>query len=257
MLSISTGLVSPQYHVVFDPSFKTVHPEQSNQVPEYKWMQKCGFKGRAQRDMIQGNQIQEESQFISPTDVAIMPEPEGGPTLAESDFEVRINEEGTPTTLQPLSEESVPEPSEQSIQNESAQPQREAQTNTALRRSARQNKGVRTQPTFQSMQEKEMLRKEMIMDEKVPGEIFSFGAMHEHRNPRSQVLEVLSATGDPDTMYYHQAMKQPDARDFLRAVHEEFAGMLSNQILSFIELTRVPPGTTVFPAVWAMKRKRR
>mgnify|MGYP006144094731 FL=1 len=52
-------------------------------------------------------------------------------------------------------------------------------------------------------------------------------------------------------------MRQPDAKDFLKAVHEEFAGMLSNQILSFIELTRVPPGTTVFPAVWAMKRKRR
>ena len=47
VLSISTGLVSPQYHVVFDPSFKTVHPEQSNQVPECKWMQKCGFKGKA------------------------------------------------------------------------------------------------------------------------------------------------------------------------------------------------------------------
>ena len=36
---------------------------------------------------------------------------------------------------------------------------------------------------------------------------------------------------------------------------EEFAGMLNNQILSFIELARVPPGTTIFPAVWAMKQK--
>jgi Reverse transcriptase (RNA-dependent DNA polymerase) len=93
------------------------------------------------------------------------------------------------------------------------------------------------------------------MDDRVPGKIFSFGAMHEHCDSQPQVLEVLSATGDPDTMYYHQAMRQLDAKDFLKAVQEEFAGMLSNQISSFTELTRVPPETVVFLAVWAMKRK--
>jgi Reverse transcriptase (RNA-dependent DNA polymerase) len=97
----------------------------------------------------------------------------------------------------------------------------------------------------------------MVMGDRVPGKNFSFGAMQEHRDSRPQVLEVLSATGDPDTMYYHQAMKQPDAKDFLKAIQEEFAGMLSNQILSFIELTRAPPRPVVFPAVWAMKRKGR
>jgi hypothetical protein len=108
VLSLSTGLVSPQYHdVVFYSSFKTVHPEQSNQVLEYKWQQKCGIKGRAKIDFIQGDQIQEEPQFISPMDVAIMPEPEGGPALGELDIEIRINEEGAPMPLSPLSGESV------------------------------------------------------------------------------------------------------------------------------------------------------
>jgi Reverse transcriptase (RNA-dependent DNA polymerase) len=38
---------------------------------------------------------------------------------------------------------------------------------------------------------------------------------------------------------------------------EEFQGILTNQVLSFIELARVPAGTVIFPSVWAMKQKRR
>jgi hypothetical protein len=34
--------------------------------------------------------------------------------------------------------------------------------------------------------------------------------------------QVMSATRDLDTMYYHQAMRQPDSNEFLRAVMEEF-----------------------------------
>jgi hypothetical protein len=83
----------------------------------------------------------------------------------------------------------------------------------------------------------------------VPGEVFSFASMFEHREHDPQEMQVMSATGDPDTMYYHQAMRQPDSKEFLKAVKEEFQGMLDNQVLSFIELIRVPKGTVVFPAV--------
>jgi hypothetical protein len=77
VLSLETGLVSPQFHIVFDPSFRTVHPEQSNQVPTSQWQKKCEFIGPTTRREEQGNQITDEPQFISPTDVAIVPESEG------------------------------------------------------------------------------------------------------------------------------------------------------------------------------------
>jgi hypothetical protein len=70
-------------------------------------------------------------------------------------------------------------------------------------------------------------------------------------------MQVMSATGDPDNMYYHQAMREPDSGEFLRAVKEEFRSMLTNQVLLFIKLARVPTGTVIFPSVWAMKQKRR
>jgi hypothetical protein len=31
---------------------------------------------------------------------------------------------------------------------------------------------------------------------------------------------AMNATSDPDTMYFHQAMQQTDAKDFLRAAHK-------------------------------------
>jgi len=93
VLSLSTGFVSPQYHVVFDPSFRTVHPSQSNQVPKCEWQTKCGFDKQGPREILQGNQIEEEPQFISPTDVSIIPEPEGGPIDAGTDIAIQVNEE--------------------------------------------------------------------------------------------------------------------------------------------------------------------
>ena len=62
--------------------------------------------------------------------------------------------------------------------------------------------------------------------------------MFEHREHDPQEMQVMSATGDPDTMYYHQAMRQPDSKEFLKAVKEEFQGMLDNQVLSFLQYTK-------------------
>jgi hypothetical protein len=77
--------------------------------------------------------------------------------------------------------------------------------------------------------------------------------MFEHRQHDLEEMQAMSVTGDPDTMYYHKAMREPDSGEFLRAVKEEFQGMLTNQVLSFIKLARVPAGTVIFPSVWAMK----
>ena len=258
VLSLSTGFVSPQYHVVFDPSFRTVHPSQSNQVPKCEWQTKCGFDKQGPREVLQGNQIEEEPQFISPTDVSIIPEPEGGPIDAGTDIAIQVNEEAdaAPTT-EDEQPEAIPDGATRkswAVTNHSD----DDDDDDGTRRLTRANRGRRTEPTFQSLQERELLRNEVVVDDsRVPAELFSFAAMHQHRELATEELQAMSTTGDPDVLHYHQAMRQPDAREFANSVKEEFAGMLNNQILSFIELARVPPGTTIFPAVWAMKRKRR
>jgi hypothetical protein len=43
VLSSSTGLVSPQFHLKFDDKFLSVSPKVNNNIPASEWQFKCGF----------------------------------------------------------------------------------------------------------------------------------------------------------------------------------------------------------------------
>jgi hypothetical protein len=43
VLSLSTGYVSPQFHIVLDPTFTTVNGKDGTQAPPSLWQMKCGF----------------------------------------------------------------------------------------------------------------------------------------------------------------------------------------------------------------------
>jgi hypothetical protein len=58
-----------------------------------------------------------------------------------------------------------------------------------------------------------------------------------------------------DIMYLHQALHQPDAREFVEAVIKEFNGHIDNNHWKLIPCTEVPEGTEVVPSVWAMQHK--
>jgi len=58
-------------------------------------------------------------------------------------------------------------------------------------------------------------------------------------------------------MYFHQAMQEPDAPEFLEATQEEFGKHLKDGTFEIIPRSEVPEGFKLFPAVWAMKRKRK
>jgi hypothetical protein len=104
----------------------------------------------------------------------------------------------------------------------------------------------------------QMLQKaERGLQSRVPGKIFNFAALFEHCEHDLEKMQVMSAAGDPDTMYYHQAMWQPDSNKFRKAVMEEFQRMLIHQVLSVVKLSKVPTGTVIFPSVYAMQQNRR
>ena len=52
-------------------------------------------------------------------------------------------------------------------------------------------------------------------------------------------------------------MKEPDSQDFIEAVKREFGDLLNDGVFRFVSRTSVPEHLIPFPAVWAMKRKRR
>ncbi len=119
---------------------------------------------------------------------------------------------------------------------------------SANRRSTRSNKGQFTSQKYH--QEFSGLESTFV-----DRELYSFAAMYEHHN--HETITAKSATSDPDVMYFHQAMRQPDSQDFLEAVKKEFKDLLINGIFHFVPKKSAPAGATLFPEVWAIKRKRR
>jgi hypothetical protein len=59
-----------------------------------------------------------------------------------------------------------------------------------------------------------------------------------------------------DIMYFHQAMQQPDAGEFVKAVIKEINGHIEHKRWKLIKRSEVPEDVDVIPSVWAMRRKR-
>ena len=59
---------------------------------------------------------------------------------------------------------------------------------------------------------------------------------------------------DPDTMYFHQTMRENDVTEFLKAMHKGFLEFPSKGVFKLIYHSIVPEGDNLFPAVWAMKK---
>jgi hypothetical protein len=69
-------------------------------------------------------------------------------------------------------------------------------------------------------------------------------------------LLAFKSTADPDTMYHHEAMREPDAAEFTKAMVKEVTDQMNNGNFSIVKLKDVPKGKVILPAVWQMKRKR-
>jgi hypothetical protein len=70
------------------------------------------------------------------------------------------------------------------------------------------------------------------------------------RHPITFLAEMMG-----DVMYLHQALRQPDAREFVEAVIKEVNGHVDNDHWKLIPRNGVPEGTEVIPSVWAMQCK--
>jgi Reverse transcriptase (RNA-dependent DNA polymerase) len=68
---------------------------------------------------------------------------------------------------------------------------------------------------------------------------------------------AFAASSDPDIMYLHEAMTQPDKREFVKAMVDEVTTHTERGHWKVIPIKDVPTGTKILPAVWAMRRKRK
>lgn len=64
-----------------------------------------------------------------------------------------------------------------------------------------------------------------------------------HTIEQTDPIMALKAKADPDTVYLHEAMLQPDKNDFLEAMEEEITDQLSNGNFTKWELHNNPQNT--------------
>jgi hypothetical protein len=64
---------------------------------------------------------------------------------------------------------------------------------------------------------------------------------------------AYAASSDPDTMHLHQALQQPDAEEFRKAMKKELEDHERRGHWVLVLRADLPPGTKVLPAVWSMR----
>jgi hypothetical protein len=227
VLSLTTGNVSPQYHVQFDDLFETVTKENEQYIPRSEWQVKTHFQ-KAKRTA-------RTPPDSPPTpDVSVLP-PQLEPLAP------RV----TPELEQLILDQPLPEPEPEPPRNEPEfeppiQQQQQEEAQPGVRRSTRQ----RSPPAR--------------FADYVPHDQVSFEALTE---PTPDLIEdqlqAYMLSNDPDVLYLWQAMKEPDWLQFQAAMQHEIDEHEKNGNWEIVPRSAIPKHTPVLPAVWSMKRKRR
>jgi hypothetical protein len=263
VLDPGTGLVSPQHNVRFDSNFDTVKYCNSRSL----WQEKAGFLSKREK----------EGEAPTPT-------PTGEPTrkrkvqfaddasrkksTSEGEERVSEGEHNRPSDRQrgdtpPITDMATgqtlngsPGLSPNVIEDE-LQLNRTQEPAGTPEAGAMSTNNEPIQPRLVQAMSVEIF-KDLNDKESMGGEIFCLETMFpdwEAFEERNELL-AMKASADPDTMYHHEAMRQPDREEFKKAMQKEIDDQMANGNFTIVRRTKVPKGATVLPAVWQMKRKR-
>ena len=262
VLNLQTGLVSPQFHVSFDPSFQTVKRTYEGLPLEIKWLQAVGFKANPKPR----SSIQREHTSSSPASLAVPPSNLQFSSMDDSDFQDRtpvqedINLQDSPSRPEGAQGWFDVETASPPSHNDAVYSDSEASEHTVatLRRSNRIKRPVERLAYAVTLLCPNMTGIPSKWESH--NEIFSMASLcPDNVIPAMgpQDLMAYAISNDPDTLTYREAMSAPDKDKFLESMAKELQGQLDMGVLHPILRSSVPQTATVLPAVWAFKRKRR
>ncbi len=233
-MSLQTGLVSPQFHCSYDDLFETTTGTQPRSIPKSQWQYKVGFIKETNKPT---NMRAEQEVGNMPFNAEVLPpivltQPyEGGyegdmdhAVINEDDIDSAEEEDETPITDDAPAEQNVtPSPGEGEYVTRSGRISRPPQ---------------RLQYTaFESLLEE-------------------YDYQDEDKWCETDLIAFKAST-DPDTMYHHQAMKEPDRNKFLKAMQDECTAHYKEGTYKLIKKADMPSGVPLLSSVWQMKRKRK
>jgi hypothetical protein len=236
VLSLETGLVSPVFHAKYDHNFTTVIKRYGSYLPRSKWQIRCGFK----RDSSTRNWVVESMDRNSEP----AHETDGVPTLH---FDDRVpdndaNQDPPPGDL--ISPEDINEPKDsENVEGNlnDDESKGDSNENTDEVRRTRAGRAIRRPKKLD-----DYVVYESYLEQSWDEQYF------EYENPIA-----YAASSDPDIMYFHEILREPDKKEFLKSMQQEIDGHNENGNWVLVLRSDVPAHIKVLPSVWAMRRKRR
>jgi len=232
VLSLTTGLVSPQYHVQFDDLFETVTKENDKYVPKSEWQIKMHFE-RAKHTSKSATTPAFPETSVSPAEAIVTPPPT---PVITPELEQLISDQPLPES-EPEPEFNLPPPPLQPEVELEAPLQKEPQAQP-LRRSTRERRQPVRFPDYE------------------PHSHIAFEAIMEPQpNETDKQLQAFMLSNDPGVLYLWQAMKEPDWPQFKATMQHEIDEHQKNGHWEIVLRSMTPEHLQVLPAVWSMKRK--
>ena len=253
VLDRQSGYVSPQFHVRFDNQFDSVKEDKHDS----EWKIKTGFISENEEERKRRNRMptiipginkvrkndnhQEAKiqEWIRTSEGGKIPELNMSEPQKEGDSmlgDTTKRKSAHVSKMERLADKRV----KLATQN--------SESIDGLRRSARLNPDIHKGVELVSLQSKLLLQ-----NSDVPGELF-------HRQSFEETIDneiiVMKATSDPDTMYMHQAMRENDRAEFIKAMEKEVTDQYKNGNFEIVHVSEVPKDKSILPTVWQMKRKR-
>ena len=240
VLNIVTGHVSPQFHLKLDPAFDTIGQlYQGRRLETSLWQVKAGFKEAkttAKQESISDPNLKQKPTVTTVSEGAKEPQVpvvrfEQEPTSVIPPAMQHQPEHDV--AAQDTTENQIPSPSQDIPQTH----QQSTPTAAQLRRSSRRKQPVQRLVEAMSAE---------LNDQDIEGELFSYSAMfpHDNSDQEQHPLMAFNAKADPDTLYLHEALREPDRKEFLDAMTKEIESQVNMGVYSVIKKAEVPAGAT-------------
>jgi len=219
-LNLQTGLVSPAFHITYDDFFETVRPTAHNPSTLSTWQTAAGFK---------------QSKPIPLTEGVELTSP---PSSTSDDSPASTEATAAPSDEQPSSEQVDP-----TIDDTATAPEPYVHpVSPGLSR-------TRTRT----------VRMPACYEYSVVYSAAYYKAMHEDDYRLQDAMAdpiAFMASASPDTLYFDEAIKQPDRKEFIKAIIKEVNDHIEKKHWVLIPRDQVPKDVRILQSVWSMKRKR-
>ena len=255
VLNIHTGYVSPQFHVKFDESFRTVLQDKWNAT----WLTSTGFIKPSDRISHEEDSNVTSKHRIS-TEQQQSPKGKIPDRPGKRQMVAAVAKEPTRHKMPLASNQYRPAnpashlPSTTAADEQPVAPEQAPNTRVLPKTTTRSGRLVKPVPRLIDLMMSELgaIKQTQGMNE---GELLNFSALTDEADKDNHPLLAYKAV-NPDILRLHEAMKATDKREFKTAMEKEVNDQIANGNFTVIPRSEVPKGFRVFPGVWTLVRKR-